>query len=248
MTPRPKRRTRRFLQFSLRALLVFVLLVSIAMSWLAVRMQKARRQKEAVEAIKELGGDVWYDYQYEFFERQIGKGRRAGQLVEPWPDWVYRCVGFDFLHLIVLIDLGRYPPHIPKAQMNPPIVDSDLDVLAAFPELRTVYLSFQPITDAGLRNVAACSELRRICLHGTHVTDDGLQSLAGLSKLEELDVGDTKVTLQGVVASHKKLPSLSGVSISKTQLDSAGAWDGADTALPGITVTTILPPIDPGSL
>ena len=48
-TPPPKRRTRRLLQFSLRALLVFVLLVSIGMSWLAVKLEKARRQREAVE-------------------------------------------------------------------------------------------------------------------------------------------------------------------------------------------------------
>ena len=60
-TPRPKRRTRRFLQFSLRALLVFVLLVSVGMSWLAVKLEKARRQKEAVEALVKLGGTAVYD-------------------------------------------------------------------------------------------------------------------------------------------------------------------------------------------
>ena len=42
---RPKRRTRRFLQFSLRALLVFVLLVSVGMSWFAVKLERARRQR-----------------------------------------------------------------------------------------------------------------------------------------------------------------------------------------------------------
>jgi hypothetical protein len=61
--PSPKRR-RRFLQFSVRTLLVFVLLVSIGMSWFAVKMQKARRQREAVEAIVKAGRLVAYDYQY----------------------------------------------------------------------------------------------------------------------------------------------------------------------------------------
>jgi hypothetical protein len=50
VTPRPKRRRRRFLQFTVRSLLVFVLLVSIGMSWFAVKLARARRQREAVEA------------------------------------------------------------------------------------------------------------------------------------------------------------------------------------------------------
>jgi hypothetical protein len=41
-----EKRKRRWYQFSLRALLVFVLLVSIGMSWLAVRRQRVRRQRE----------------------------------------------------------------------------------------------------------------------------------------------------------------------------------------------------------
>ncbi len=35
---------------------MFVLLVSIGMSWLGVKLERARRQREAVEAIERLGG------------------------------------------------------------------------------------------------------------------------------------------------------------------------------------------------
>ena len=44
-TPEPRRR---WYQYNLRSLLVLTLLVSVGMSWVAVRMQRARRQKEAV--------------------------------------------------------------------------------------------------------------------------------------------------------------------------------------------------------
>jgi hypothetical protein len=44
-TTRPKRR---WFQYSLRTLLVFMVLASIPMSWLAVKMQQARRQREAL--------------------------------------------------------------------------------------------------------------------------------------------------------------------------------------------------------
>ena len=57
-TPQPKRR--RF-QYSLRTLLLFMLLVSIGLSWFTVKMQQASRQREAVEAIRELSGWVGYD-------------------------------------------------------------------------------------------------------------------------------------------------------------------------------------------
>ncbi len=48
----PRKPRRRWYQYSLRSLLVLTLLVSVGMSYVAVRMQRARRQKEAVEAIR----------------------------------------------------------------------------------------------------------------------------------------------------------------------------------------------------
>ena len=56
---------RRWFQYSLRTLLLLMLLVSIGMSWVAVRMQRARRQREAVKGIERLGGGVMYDYQFD---------------------------------------------------------------------------------------------------------------------------------------------------------------------------------------
>ena len=61
--PKPKRR---WLQFSLRTLLVFVTLSAVACSWFVVKMQQVRRQREAVKAIMEAGGWVWYDYEFAF--------------------------------------------------------------------------------------------------------------------------------------------------------------------------------------
>jgi len=58
----PKPQRRRY-QFSLRTLPVFVLLVAIGMSWFAVKMNEARKQREAVEAIVAAGGWVDYDHQ-----------------------------------------------------------------------------------------------------------------------------------------------------------------------------------------
>jgi len=60
LPPKPKRHWN---QFSLRTLLVFVLVLSVPLGWFAMTMQRARRQREAVEGIRELYGDVSYDCQ-----------------------------------------------------------------------------------------------------------------------------------------------------------------------------------------
>jgi hypothetical protein len=52
----------RWCQYSLRTLLLGVLLASIGMSWFTPRIQRARKQREAVEAIERLGGEVLYDF------------------------------------------------------------------------------------------------------------------------------------------------------------------------------------------
>ncbi|MGA2253584.1 MAG: hypothetical protein ABSG53_02900, partial [Thermoguttaceae bacterium] len=47
-------------QFSIRSLLLLVVAVAVPFSWLAVEIQQAKREREAVVGIEELGGHVTY--------------------------------------------------------------------------------------------------------------------------------------------------------------------------------------------
>ncbi len=58
----PKRNPRWF-QYSLRTLLIVVTLFAIPCSWLAVKRQQAKREREAAAEIVKLGGVVHYDWQ-----------------------------------------------------------------------------------------------------------------------------------------------------------------------------------------
>ena len=52
-TSKPRRR---WLQFSLRTMLVLMLVLGVAFGWFAYKVEQARAQREAVEAIEKLGG------------------------------------------------------------------------------------------------------------------------------------------------------------------------------------------------
>ncbi len=52
-------------QFSIRSLLVLTVVVAIPCSWLGVEMKAAKRQKEVVEEIGTLGGNVYYDWDFD---------------------------------------------------------------------------------------------------------------------------------------------------------------------------------------
>ena len=60
---------RRRFQFSLRSLMLLVVVVAIPCSWFATAMKAAREQRTAVEAIEKLGGFVNYDYEYDDTDR-----------------------------------------------------------------------------------------------------------------------------------------------------------------------------------
>lgn len=59
---------RRFFQFGLRTLF---LLTTIFAVWLGIHIHRARKQKEAVKAIRDFGGWVYYDFQ----ETPTGSGK-----------------------------------------------------------------------------------------------------------------------------------------------------------------------------
>ena len=59
-TPKPRRR---WLQFNLRTLMFVALAGGVSCAWFAERMNHARRQRENVRFVRELGGYEFYDSQ-----------------------------------------------------------------------------------------------------------------------------------------------------------------------------------------
>src|SRR5664279_5665968 len=60
---------RRWFRYSLRTLFVLVTVIAVA---LGIGVEGAQRQRRAVERIVEMGGTVYYDYQYDFRDHPEG--------------------------------------------------------------------------------------------------------------------------------------------------------------------------------
>ena len=201
--PQPKRR--RWYQFSLRTLMLFVFVCAIPSAWVGWDLEATRREQVAVAKIKELWGTVQY-------HETIG------------PDWLARH--FRKVNEIdqVRTLFGGQPPPPPITNDDLKdlrkltrieglwldymrINDTGLEYLKELKNLKCLDLSGTQITDAGLIHLKRLTNLERLYLQGTQITDAGLVHLEGLTNLERLGVQDTQVTDAGVEKLQRALPN-----------------------------------------
>jgi hypothetical protein len=97
----PKRK-RRWLQFSLRLLLIGTVVVAVAAGWLGRSIERKRRQLEVVNTILKDGGVVFYDYG----RQEIGgwtKGREPSG-----PSWLRAILGENFFSEVEMVGLDDH--------------------------------------------------------------------------------------------------------------------------------------------
>lgn len=195
----PKRR--RWFQFRLRALLIVVLVLSLPLSWFAVRMERVRRQREAAEKIERAGGTVMYNW---------ATGTDQIACVRA-PAWLRDFLGIDFFRTPVfaalpsrdVCDVGLDQiqdwtklEHLYR--LNADVSDTELIALEGLRNLEDLYLGGTHVTDAGIMHLRGLARLNTLTLRDTEVSDAGLEHLMGLTSLNSVDLRDTNVTPDGV--------------------------------------------------
>jgi len=154
---------RRRFQFSLRILLVFVVVLSVPLGWFAMKMQKARKQREVVEAILEVGGRVSYTPG----PIPLKGGGFAYYLRAPRaPLCLREWLGDDFFYDVIRVDLTFSR-----------VTDGGLVHLKGFTSLKRLNLKGTRVTDAGLENLKGLTSLEMLRLQETNVTDAGVKKL-----------------------------------------------------------------------
>jgi hypothetical protein len=204
MDDRPPKSRRRWLRFSLRALLVFLLLLSVPLAWFAWRMQEARRQGEAVEAIVGMGGEVTYNYQIDEHGEWIPGAEPTT------PAWLRKSLGHDFFYDVTWVSFD-----------GTQATDAGLEHLKGLTCLEVLWLGDTKVTDAGLEHLKGLTNLEVLSLGYTQVTDAGLEHLKGLVNLRELDLFQTQVTDAGLVY-LKEMAELRQLHLGATRLTDAG--------------------------
>lgn len=173
--------------------MVWGLLAAITLSWPALLLQRARRQKEAVQAIRSSGGVAVY---------------RWGEPVPPNPDGIRNTI---------------YPSEFPppfhdelRDWLGIDLVDDVIEAgikhkehsryLDAFPRLELLGFPGKQADDTVLEPIGHLKELKFLGLRNSQVTDAGLRHLEGLRQLEVINLENTRVTREGVERLQKALP------------------------------------------
>jgi hypothetical protein len=192
-SPPTKLNKRRWLQFSLRSMLILTALIS---AWLAFYYIPSKRADRAAKALQEKGISVCYDYQHVPGTSPFSYSSRVPQ---PGPALLRKLFGDGLFqhaesinrdHAVLQADdlspLELLPTvrHISFYACQ--IGDEHLKHLAGMRLLELLNLSEGQITDQGLSNLAHLTELRTLALAHNQIHGDGLKHLAGLAKLTSL--------------------------------------------------------------
>jgi Leucine-rich repeat (LRR) protein len=202
--PPPPKSIRHSLRFSVRGLIILVLVIG---GWLGWQVRSARIQRESVAAIRRAGGGVTYGSQY------LG-GTRYDLGAKPWwcPRWLVGQVGIDCFDRVAQVVFANDTSRV---------TDDVLLQISKLDRLEWLALDADQITDTGLGNLRNMTSLTRLSLATAAVGDSGLAHLRSLRRLEALDLAYTGVGDTGL-AHLKGLTNLVALRLERTRVTDAG--------------------------
>jgi internalin A len=222
------------------ALFLIVGAVGSTVWWLGAEVRRARTERDAVAAIRELGGHVYYDLKRDDFGNDIGATEPSS------PAWLYAlfgehlfapavsaelCTTEQMQYVSALARLRRLRLHRQPfsfhgvvrggAYHGTTIAELDLPEIVELTQLEELDCAFVDLTDAAIDTVVRLPRLRFLNLTCTCVTDAALDQLGQLRALEELGLGGTVVTDDGMktIASFRLLRTL---GLASTRISDAG--------------------------
>jgi len=202
-TTQPPKPKRRWYQFSLKTLLVVMLLSCFGFAWIGWRMQQARENRERVAASeKEIEKTVAAIANSGGMAFSGNEERRP----QTWLEELFDDPGdADDPVRVLKVTTVIFQFYAQGGK----VTDAELkQLLKGLENLEDLDLYRTNITDAGLEHVKGLKHLRYLNLHWQKkVTDAGLEHLKGLESLQHLDLRGTKVTDGGVENLQRALPN-----------------------------------------
>jgi hypothetical protein len=167
-------------------MMLIVLIIAIVLGW---QVNKAREQREVVQAIQKYGG--WVHYDQEFVNGNLAPGR------SPWaPRWLRRMLGDEFFRSVRQVNLvydDSTGSRFDNANVQP--CDDLLRKVAKLPGVKSLMLRKSQTTDEGLRQVGRMTQLKELYIWDARsVTDAGIAHLAGLENLQKIHISHSNLT------------------------------------------------------
>ncbi len=209
--------------------MVLVLLIGGGLGWVIYR---ARVQREAVETIERAGGSVGYSWQ-----------RSSGTWISPiprppWPDWLRRTLGRDFLDTATYVSLQgeqcddevlraacRLPWLEELTVVNTSVTDASAEDLQQLKNLRSLDLRLNRITPRPLRHIEEMSELRELTLamklSPVPLRDEDMAFLKRLTRLKSLTLLSADLTDKWL-AYLEGLPNLTSLQLYDMAITAEG--------------------------
>jgi hypothetical protein len=176
-----KRNNRRWLQFSLRTMLIMTALIS---AWLAFVFIPAQRADRATKALQEKGMSVSYDFQH---VPGTSPYHYSSRVPQPGPAFLRKLFGDGLFQ------------HAESISRDHSVVKADdLSPLEAIPTIRSVSLAHCQIGDEHLKHLAGLQHLELLNVGKGQITERGLSNLAHLTELRTLDLSDNQIHGDGL--------------------------------------------------
>jgi hypothetical protein len=239
--PSPRKLRRRWLQYSVRSLLLLMLAVSLAMAfWVA----PARRQRAAVIALqRQPNTEIRYDFQCR---------EPRFQTPHNLPQWLVDCCDVNLFANVEFVRLEFHfdnelsqlatMTHV-KTLFCHEVADADVDYIVELKELKELHimggderLSGVKFTDIGLAKVSQLENLESLHLLGTDISDAGLVHLKKLNHLQTLDLGGTGITDAGLIQ-LRDMTNLKHLSLGSVPTTPRGRA-ALRAALPNCSIST----------
>jgi hypothetical protein len=200
--PRGKRK---YLRFSLRALLVVMSIVAL---WLGFRAASVIQQKSATNAIRKAGGYVTYDF-------QTTNDRFDWNATPPGPAWLRQLIGGDWFDTVTDVELDVDRISVTDAEIA--------SVITSLSHLEKLTVRFPPAGEQTVRAINRLEKLKVLALTGYKITDDDLRYLTNVKTLETLWLTDTQVSNDSVRRLQQALPDCDIHTESRKGLSGPGS-------------------------
>jgi hypothetical protein len=224
---------KRLLRFRLRTLLVAVTAVSLYLGW---HVHSTETQKTAVNAIRDLGGWVYYDF-------QIVNDQYDPKAVSCVPERLRTRLGYDFFHSIVHVNLV-YNKDGPRRLDNSQTSDAALEYVGQLSRAEVVLLKEGQATDKNLHHLGKLKRLRRLHMWDAwQVSDEGIRQLRNLRNLKYVhcsnaQLGDESLRIFATMPQIEVL-SLQGNHFTDKGLEYLAALPNLETLWMGVGSTRI---------